>query len=234
MSLSYPSDDGFQASISTQEMFNVSDEISRDFSPTAPIKLKSNPTKINLSCKELLEASQNISLYYAPKLSSSTKELTLLSIAPQQFYTYWNLGEKHSHLLLSTMHNNELVLRIYAQPEQRKPPVNSKSIFECPIHKIQGQQKIRVPSVNRDTMYSATIGKSTSNNEFFSLIISNELHTLKENNLTRSIKEDKGTNNSLYSKDKLIDFISSPFFSSMTKSYYPSTNRSGRGKNTIL
>jgi len=232
MSLRYSSDESFPISVSTQEMFNISDKISRDFSPISLIKPKVNPAKIKLSCKQLLEVSQNISLYYTPKLSSSTKELTLLHINPRQFYTYWNLNENHSHLLLSTMYNNELFLRVYAQPEQGKTHVDSKSIIEFPVHSTQGQQKIYIPSTSSNMLYSATIGKCTSNNDFISLISSNDLHTIKGNNLTSPTKEIKKKDID-YSQVKLINFTSQNLFSSTTNSHYPNTNHSGLGKKTI-
>jgi len=230
MSLRYSSGGSFQTSISSQEMFNISDEINRNYAPIAPIKQKTSPAKVNSPCTNLLEVSQNISLYYAPKLSSSTKELTLLSINPLQFYTYWNLNENHSHLLSTTMYNDELRLRVYAQPEQGKTPVNSKSIFESPIHSIQGQKKISIPNASENMSYSATIGKCTLDDNFISLITSNELHTLLGNAPTCSIKEDKEKSINYCSKDKLIDFIGSTYLSNTTQSHYASSNHSGRGK----
>jgi len=60
---------------------------------------------------ELLEISQEISKSFMPKISNDLPKLTLMPIAPQHLYAYWNLGS-HKSVALKKNSTQELTLRI--------------------------------------------------------------------------------------------------------------------------
>jgi len=220
ISPNYTSSQVLQSVISAQEMLGISHQISRDFSPTAP--KPENSEKITLSKQDLLEISQNISLYYAPKNASSIQDLTLLAINPQHFYIHWNLGENNSHLLLPAMLNDELVLRIYAQSETKADQVNSIPIVELLVHNIQQQKKITIPFTDNQTVYSAYIGRCNAEDKFNSLIKSNILHISSGNTAPSHSNE--------YIKAVSDDIFFEPMkMPNTTKSHYASSNRSAQG-----
>jgi len=223
MSLSYISGNNIiQPLFSAQEMLDISNQISRNFSPVAPTSLTSNNSEVELSKHFLQEVSQNISSYYAPKLSPTTKSLTLLAINPQHLSVHWNLGANNSHLLLPAMLNDELILRIYAQAEIKKDHVKLNPIMELPVHSIQQQKEITIPPSKDQTLYSAYIGQRTSENTFNSLIQSNKLHISSGKSLPSPSNEYIDTTNHAI----LFEQMKIPH---PTQKHYAGTNHSGLG-----
>jgi len=218
----YYSDNNIHPYISTQEMFAISHIISRDFSPVAPIKVPEPVLEKTLSTKKLLEISQNISLYYAPKPDPAITDITLLSINPQQLYIYWNLGEKNSHFLLPSIHSNKLFLKVYAQDASQG---NSTEIFESPIYDIQHKKKISISATNNNVVYSAYIGNCTINNKFNSLAKSNELAVLK-NNRTPSFDSNEYNASNV---NNFIEPIKTTSTAIASQTHYASSNHSGQG-----
>jgi len=215
-----------QPSISSTELFKISDEISRKFSPVPADKLDSKTNTPRPSTSELLEVSQKINLYYAPKAVSADKCLTLLSVDPRHIYVYWNLNNDNPNALLHTMNSNELVLRVYSQPELNNSPIKPIPLLELPVHDFQHQQKIPVPIASQATLYSASIGKPTAENKFLPVIKSNELHVSRGGGsfISPHSKDD----NDLMSHYDFMTAISS--YQPEPSKHYASTNLSGRGK----
>jgi len=218
----YSSDNNIYPYISTQEMFEISHIISRDFAPVAPIKASEPILETTLSTQKLLEVSQNISLYYSPKPDPAITDITLLSISPQQLYIYWNLGEKNSNFILPSIHSDKLLLRIYAQDASQG---SSTAVFESPIYDIQHKQKIFIPVANNNVVYSVYIGICTIKNKFNSLAKSNELPVLK-NNRTSDFNSDKYNISDI---DEFIEPISKSSTSISSQTHYASSNHSGQG-----
>ena len=127
-----------------------------------------------LSRQELLEVSQNISLYFAPRISSNNKKLVLLSIDPQHLYAYWNFDDDESQNKTPSSSNtsDNKMLRIYSQ-EVRGDVVKSKPLVEFKIQGSQAKQLISLPIINRKETYFAKIGELNSSKNFIPLIISN-------------------------------------------------------------
>lgn len=219
----HSSDNESQALISAKEMIKISNEISRKYSPAipSPAKVVTNQATINtvksdLPTQNLRQVSDNISLYYAPKLTSTTKKLTLLSIDPQHIYIYWNLGTNRTTPLLQTMHNDGLVLKIHSLTNQGQ--IKNNLIYELPVHSFQYQEKIKIPVTCNQIMYSASIGKYSKNRDFVSLVRSNDLHIYKGEILSTTPSVNKNTS-------KLIDNHS--FFDN-TQAHFASNNHSGQ------
>lgn len=222
----HSSDNASQALISAKEMIKISHEISRKHSPVipSPAKAVTNRTTIstvksNLSTQYLRQVSHNISLYYPPKLTSTTEKLTLLSIDPQHIYIYWNLGTNHTTPLLQTMHSDGLVLKIHSLTNQGQ--IKNNLIYELPVHSFQYQEKIKIPIMGEQTMYSASIGKYGASRDFVSLVKSNDLHVYKGEILSTTPSVNKNEKNT----SKLIDNYS--FFNN-TQTHFASSNHSGQ------
>lgn len=227
MNLRRSSNNNLQAYSIAEEMLIISDEISRHYSPVAPIKTSKSTAKTDLSAQKLLEVSDNISLYYAPKTTPDITSLTILGIDPRHLYVYWNIAEDNARSLLQTMNSDELMLRIYSQPEHDTVHAQSTPLLELPIHNIQFQKQIKVPIARGPTVYSAYIGKCPSKKIFLSLVKSNELHTcvpVTATALSNSAIDFKNT--------ELIEPMHSQSFFSTENLHYAATNQSGQRKST--
>lgn len=124
-----------------------------------------------LSRQELLEVSQNISLYFAPRISNIRK-LVLLPIDPEHLYAYWNLGDVQNEALSLSKTSNDKVLRIYSQ-DVRGDVVKSKPVVDFNVQKSQTKQVISLPLINRRETYFAKIGELNPTEGFVALINSN-------------------------------------------------------------
>ncbi len=227
MLLRYSSDPIFRLSTSTLKMSKISDTISRNFSPTQPVKASESPTKPAISSQQLLEVSNNISLYYAPKPSSTHQNITLLSINPEQLYIYWNLGENNAHLLPPSMNHDNLILRIDAQDNFKG---HSKVIFETPIYAIQHQKKVTLPLTNNNAIYSAKIGSNSIKNKFEPIVVSNKLAVLKDN--TTAVFSSTEHNHTSTLATSLTTTESRPT-SINIQAHYFNSNHSGKGKKSL-
>ncbi len=228
MPFSYSSDNTIPPLISIKEMLSISLNISQSFAPTAPIK--TNTSKENLSSSELLKVSQNISQYYSSNILSNIKNLTILAINPHQLYIYWNLGINNSPSLLPSIFNNELMLRIYSQPEKDSIHTDSKLVFEEVIHDFQHQKKTSVPIAKSSLIYSAYIGNPISDKGFTPIMKSNELHLLKGNESPSFFPDEPIHLTNINFINPMKTSSSTP---TNTPSSYASSNRSGRGKKSL-
>jgi len=227
MDLRLSSGKNFNPRISASEMIKISHKISRDFSPVEPIKVDTSNIKLTLPSQELLRVSQNINLYYAPKIVSVINKLTLLAVDPRHLYIYWNLANSQAKSLLQPMYNNDVVLRIYSEPKQDKINIKPKPFIEIPIHTFQSQRKISIPKTSKHTTYSADIGNNSENNNFTSLVESNDLHVYKESKLFTPPTSHH--DNDVDIQDSEFHPVDPILFSTPVKSHYASTNHSGLG-----
>ncbi len=214
------SDNTILPHISAKEMFKVSHEISRNYSPVAPLVSSKKQINASISAKELLEVSDNISLYYAPRKTSDNTHLTLLIVDPNHLYVHWNLANNQARLLLNTIYSDELVLRIYSHPSRDVGQSLSKPIFEQSIHNFQFQQEIKIPEPKQQTVYSGYIGKALSENNFVSLVKSNHLHVDNPLNSTK-------TPRNYFAANSPIQLLTINQFNSNTP-HFADTNPSGK------
>ncbi len=188
-----------------------------------PIKKPKLANKKGLSRQELLEVSQNISRYYAPKVSLSTQKLVLLAIDPKHLYAYWNLVENQPDTLSQNLSNSEWVLRVYKEQQSFPTKIIEKPIAEIQITALQSGQEIRLPVVKKEMIFSATISKVVEENGFNLLIKSNITLPL----YGKEIQPD--TENT--ASENTESFHESLFPQTY---FYANTSRSGKGKIKVI
>jgi|GEM_PF-291239 len=189
-----------QIKLSPEELFEISQEISRKFAPNASTdpafppdafpsrhtqrKFGKNPINsllhaghrscIRLSPQEMFEISQEISRKYAPNMSTATPELVLLPVDPCHLYAYWNLGDDKNITGLKEESANPLILRIYWRPDENAALNNAKIWFDVALDTFQSRQKVRLPIDG--TAYSAVIGRLYPDNSLRVFADSNLIH----------------------------------------------------------
>ena len=236
MELQHSSGNKFQTKLSRKEMFEISNEISKNYSPAVSEKLPEQKNTLNLSGQDLLEISQNISLYFAPRISTNINKLVVLPIDPQHLYAYWELDDNKAHTISQSMFNNELTLRVYSRLEGNRDVRQSSPLAEIAIHEFHSRQRIKLPAPEKATAYSATIGKAIPENGFVPLLDSNNTHTFYGTpEYFEGIKSeacsadfDNAVDNNFQAK--LIDDGASKNAKSSVKEHYASTNYSAKGK----
>jgi len=192
-----------QIKLSPEELFEISQEISRKFAPNAaslssdsaflsgafPSRYslrKSAKSQVNsifhssqhshtrLSPQEMFEISQEISRKFSPDASTGTPELVLLPVDPYHLYAYWNLGENKKLTESKDEPANPLILRIYWRPDESADISNTKIWFDIAFNTFQSRQKVRLPIDG--TAYSAVIGKLHPDNGLTVFADSNIIH----------------------------------------------------------
>ncbi|MCK4841895.1 MAG: DUF4912 domain-containing protein [Methylococcales bacterium] len=153
----YFSKNSFQTPSQKGMLSEISNIISQDYAPISPVDNKSSNTELALTRSELLEVSQNICLYYAPKFPANTQKLVLIPVDRQHIYACWNLGSDQDHLLAKSMMDKQLMLSIY--PQQRTEQQKPQAVFEMAINNLQAQQKIRLPVSETAIHYFASIAE---------------------------------------------------------------------------
>ncbi len=140
-----------------------------------------------LSRKDLLEVSQNISQYYAPKVSLDTQKLVLLPIDPNHVYAYWNLIENQPDTISSHLNNgsekSKWTLKVFSHHKSKQARLTENPIAEMSINDLQAGRKIQLPMANKETVYSAQIGRQTEKMPFIPLVQSNNTSQLYGNTL---------------------------------------------------
>jgi len=188
-----------------------------------PINKPKRATGRDLSRQELLEVSQNISRYYAPKVSLSSQKLVLLAIDPTHLYAYWNLIENKPDTVSQALSNEEWMLRVYS-PQQNNPTKSIKEpIAEIKISALQSGQEIKLPTPDKEKTYIAIIGKVVEKNNFYSLLESNIIQPLQGKDFPLDA-------------ESFIPENSTPFYDFLfpQTSCYKSINKSGKGKTKVL
>lgn len=159
--------------LSAKDMLEISQEISRDFTPCFSNPVLELDEKIRLSPRELLDIGEEIGRDFAPKPFGNTPELMLLPVDPGHLYAYWNLGKDRD---ISMADNEQFTLRIYSQPDQEQAAVKAVSWFDVAIDNPMTQQQVSLPGSVDETAYSAAIGKCGADDGFISIVHSNIIH----------------------------------------------------------
>lgn len=163
-------------------------------------------SKINLSAKDMLAISQEISRNFTPCFSSWMPEVVenirlssreLLDIgeeigrdfAPKPSYKTSELmllpvdpGHLYAYWSLgenrenSTPDNDQLTLRIYSQADEQTADTETASWFDVAIDSPMTHQQVSLPSPVDDTAYSAAIGKCGADDSFIEFAHSNIIH----------------------------------------------------------
>lgn len=222
---------------SGKKVIAVNNEMFKGFSTIFPVELT---TGIKLSREELLEVSQNISRYYAPKISHASRNIVVLPIDPQHLFVYWNLGDEQAKAITSNEVDNELRLRVYSQSRQSRNNFKTKLFHDFAINPSRSSQTIKLPKPESEMIYSASIGTKVLDNDFIPLLICNYIPTLEG-----PMKQRDSELNKVFSKDipasdayefvykegriKVIDEGILYQSSVSVKTHYASTNCSGLG-----
>ncbi len=162
--------------LSAKEMLEISQKISRNFTPCLSSPMPEFAEKIRLSPNELLNIGEEIGRDFAPKPACNAPELTLLPVDPGHLYAYWNLGENRETSKPANDHNDQLTLRIYSQPEEEIAVSETASWFDVAIGRTMTHQQVSLPSAVDDTVYSAAIGQCGADDGFVEFAHSNIVH----------------------------------------------------------
>jgi hypothetical protein len=165
-----------QIRLSQEEMLEISQEINREFAPGFSDEIANPAYQYKLSPKEMFEISEEIRLNYAPRASDNTPELVLLPVDPDHLYVYWNLGDDKLNSAKKNASENQLALRIYAEPNKSTDITETKPCFDFAIDSAKAQQKIFLPRRTPETSYYATIGKRYQDSSLTPLANSNITH----------------------------------------------------------
>lgn len=164
-----------QINLSAKEMFEISQEISRDFTPCFSSRMPKRVEKIKFSARELFDISEEIGRDFAPKVSGNLPELMLLPIAPGHIHAYWNIGQNQ----VATPDNSgahPLTLRIYGQAEETMATGSAASWFDVSLDKSENQQHVSLPISANPIAYSAAIGQTGMDDNFIVLARSNTVY----------------------------------------------------------
>lgn len=190
-----------QIKFSPEELYQISQDISRRFAPAAPQASNSPPANIvnnrpfrpkpdkngkkvalhtsrhsrtRLSAQEIFAISNEVSRRFAPEIASATSELVLLPVDPQHLYAYWTIDESQHTARLTHVNDNPLVLRVYWRPDAATGVDDSKIWFDVALHSLQSRQKVRLPVDG--TAYSAVVGRLAADNSLTRYACSNTVH----------------------------------------------------------
>ena len=181
-SIKYP-----PALLSSEEIFEISNEISTKFSPIIPGKKWGSAKKIALTPKQLLDISEEITRKYTPKLNTELPKLVLLPIDPDHLYVSWNLGKTVASPKLSDNRQNQnIVLRIYPKTEGNADADSTMDWFDVAIKLTQSRQTIALSTANKTNTYTAAIGKLDGNNTLIVLANSQIIHKPEDFNSKNS------------------------------------------------
>ncbi len=143
---------GSRIKLSPEEMLDISERISRDFSPiySSPI----SPIPIRLSASEMRSISDEISRDFAlrPEPGRATAEIVLLPVDPDHLHAYWHFQQPPS----AEQPPRPMTLRIYPMPDRQ--PAGEPGWLDLPIEPGLTQHKVTVPPSMSADYYSAAIG----------------------------------------------------------------------------
>ncbi len=155
--------------LSPKDMLEISQEISRDFTPCFFSEPSVSDGTIRLTPKELLDIGQEICRDFAPTPAYNAPKLMLLPVDPGHLYAYWHLGD-------SRPDNGQLTLRVYPQDNPQKTEDEAVSWFDVALDSPNTQQQVPIPDQVYGVAYSAAIGKSDADNSFAAIVHSNGIH----------------------------------------------------------
>lgn len=136
--------------LSTQDLFDISQAISREFSPYIAKSDELFVPSIPYSPQELLSISQEISREFAPRAAENHTNLVLLPIDTRRLHAYWHINENKSNILLMPIAKQALTLRIFKQEETNTPLEKSQvneqpQWFDIAIEGGKCQQEVILP-----------------------------------------------------------------------------------------
>jgi hypothetical protein len=173
--------------LSAKEIFEISQEISRKFSPVDSVKSSGFAKRIALTSKELFEISEEITRKYTPKITSSSPSLVLLPIDPEHLYVSWNVS--HTQIASASKGDTQdIVLRIYPKPDETAK-TTTKAWFDVALDQAKTRQKVLVPKEHIATTFTAAIGKLDQDDRFTAFATSKAVNTPR-NNITTFPPED--------------------------------------------
>jgi len=185
-------------SISGTELFKISQEISRKFSPVVSVKTSDLTRRIALTPKELKEISAEISRKYKPIIRSITSNVVVMPIDPENLYVSWNLGQSEK-TSSSVDKPNNIVLRVYPKLEEFPSTSPEEAWFDIDLNQTKTRQKVPFPSGQIANSYTAAIGLRDENNQLTTLATSNAIHSPSINRAPHTSSE-KNTLSSNISK----------------------------------
>jgi hypothetical protein len=177
-------------SISATELFVISQEISRKFSPVVSVKSSDLARRIALTPKELKEISEEISRKYKPIIKSITSNVVVLPIDPENLYVSWNLGQTET---TSTAKDKpkDIVLRVYPKPEEFPSIPTTEAWFDVDLDQTKKRQKVPVPPGQHGGSYTAAIGLRDEDNQLTAFATSNAIHPPRGNSTPHITSENK-------------------------------------------
>jgi hypothetical protein len=167
-------------SISGTELFKISQEISRKFSPVVSVKSSDLARKIALTQKELKEISEEISRKYKPIIRSITSNVVVMPIDPESLYVSWNLGQTET-TSTSVDKPNNIVLRVYPKLEEFPSTSTAEAWFDIDLDQTKTRQKVPFPAGQTANSYTAAIGLRDKDNQLTTLATSNAIHSPRFN-----------------------------------------------------
>ncbi|MEY3759576.1 MAG: hypothetical protein RIR39_1067 [Pseudomonadota bacterium] len=210
-----------QATLSTEEMLQISQEINLAFTPIFSVEIATSACQHPLSSKEMLQISDTISLDFAPSASNNTQQLVLLPVDPDHLYAYWNLGDDPLGRTQKTDHGQSLTLRIYSEPDNLADMLKKKPYFDVAVEGAQAQKIIVLPQHTYQTTYSATLVNRYQNINQVPLASSNITHVPPGKVMPHPTKA------SLTG----VKFMPQPIIVSLGTSFYKNNSASGQGIN---
>ncbi len=164
--------------LSRQEIYGISQAISRDYSPLL-FTSRTTKAKIRFSPQELLDISKQISREFAPSRHNMKPRLVLMAVSPKRLHVYWHVA-KHRLTQTKPEEQQELTLRIYtvsqASSEETLENAATPSWFDIEINNVDGQQDIYLPNAiaaSRPFQFRAALGQTREHQTFITLIESN-------------------------------------------------------------
>jgi hypothetical protein len=162
--------------LSAEEMLEISQEISRDFTPCFSSCVPELIENIILSPRELLDIGEEIGRNFAPKVSYSVPEVMLLPVDPGHIYAYWNLGENRETSMPDNDCKDQLTLRIYSQLDEASEATEVADWFDVAIDDSMTHHQVSLPCSVAEIAYSAAIGKYCEDEKFIAIAHSNIIH----------------------------------------------------------
>jgi len=162
------------STLSSKEIFEISQEISRKYSPLVSVKSFAFTKRITLTSKELLEISEDINRKYMPKLNSSRANLVVLPIDQTHLYVSWNPGKTEQNSTAKEA-AKAFVLRVYPKPDEN-PSTATKTWFDVDLDQASTRQQVTVPNEYSAGSFTATIGIRDQDNHLTHLATSKTIH----------------------------------------------------------
>ncbi|GAB6142226.1 hypothetical protein JCM14076_29550 [Methylosoma difficile] len=152
--------------LSQQDLLAISNTISRDYAPSLQSEMADSSTLHYLAPAEILSISTDITHSFTPQVADDSHHLVLLPLDPNNLYAYWQVGSEHFGFTPPEEENLKLRLsnNIKASP------------LEIPVSH-QGQQTISIHPQAGVTQYQLALGYENTGH-FAPLLESQALQTI--------------------------------------------------------